>query len=134
MIGRDLTFSSLYNYIGSQKHLIYNRDIPYGSYLCEACENACILAKEINKSRNVHLPTDLHDLVEKYGSNSDSKHCMYENFDKCIINRFGDEELASNIMYQNWCHQYKKDQNVSLSIDYVMMITTWTPRKVIGEF
>ena len=59
---------------------------------------------------------------------------MYENFDKCIINRFGDEELASNIMYQNWCHQYKKDQNVSLSIDYVMMITAWTPRKVIGEF
>ena len=26
--GKDLIFSSLYNYIKSQKHLIYDRDIP----------------------------------------------------------------------------------------------------------
>ena len=61
--GKDLTFSSFYYYIKFQKHLIYNRDIPQGSSLCEVCKNACLLAKGINKSRNVALPANLHNLV-----------------------------------------------------------------------
>ena len=61
--GKDLTFSSLIYYIKFQKHLIYNRDIPQGSSLCEVCKKACLLAKGINKSRNVTLPANLHNLV-----------------------------------------------------------------------
>ena len=105
--GKDLTFSSLYNYIKSQKHLIYNQDIPQSSSSCEVCENACLLAKGINNSRNVYLPTNPHDLVEKCACYSDSKPCVYGNCDQCIINGFGDEELsdeesASNmITHQN---------------------------------
>ena len=131
MFGKDHTFSSSYNYIKFQKHLIYNRDIPQGSCLCEVCENACLLAKGINNSRNIHLPINPHDMVQKYACNSDSKLCMYENCDQCIINEFGDKELsdeesASNmVMYQNWCRQDKKGQKVSLTIDYEDAMEQW---------
>ena len=95
--GKDITFSSLYNCIKSQEHLIYNRDSPQSSCLRELCENACLLAQEINNSRNFHFPTNPHDLVEKYACNSDSKQYMYRMvhvYDQCIVNWFGDEELS----------------------------------------
>lgn len=95
--GKDTTFSSLYNYIKSQEHLIYNCDSPQSSCLHELCENACLLAQEINNSRNFHLPTNPHDLAEKYACNSDSKQYMYimvHVYDQCIVNWFGDEELS----------------------------------------
>ena len=95
--GKDITFSSLYNYIKSQEHLIYNRDSPQSSCLHELCKNACRLAQEINNSRNFHLPTNPHDLVEKYACNSDPKQYIYRMvhvYYQCIVNWFGDEELS----------------------------------------
>lgn len=95
--GKDITFSSLYNYIKSQEHLIYNRDSHQSSCLHELCKNACLLAQEINNSRNFHLPTNPHDLVEKYACNSDPKQYIYrmvDVYDHCIVNWFGDEELS----------------------------------------
>ena len=62
--GKDLTFSTLYNYVKSRIQLIFNRDIPHGSCLCEICENACLLAKGINKSKKTSLETNPHDLVK----------------------------------------------------------------------
>ena len=63
---------------------MYNRDIPQSSCLCEVCDNACLLAKVINNSKNVDLLSNPHDLVEKYACNSDSKHCMYGNCDNAL--------------------------------------------------
>ena len=41
----EISFTLLYNFIKTQKQLIYNRDIPQSSCLCEVCENVCLLAK-----------------------------------------------------------------------------------------
>ena len=54
----SLTFTQLYNYLKSKKQYIYNKYIPHGSCLCEICENAMLMAKEISKG----LQNDLKDV------------------------------------------------------------------------
>ena len=45
----ELSFVSLYGFIKARKKFVLNRDILQGSCLCEVCENACLLAKGLNK-------------------------------------------------------------------------------------
>ena len=70
-----MSFGQLYQFVKSHKQYIFNRDIPHSSCLCEVCENACLLAKGINKSLGVTLPTNPHELVERYSCDS-SNACM----------------------------------------------------------
>ena len=45
----ELSFSSLYGFIKAHKQFVFNKVIPQGSCLCEVRENACFLAKGLNK-------------------------------------------------------------------------------------
>ena len=61
----ELSFSSLYGFIKAHKQFVFNRVIPQGSCLCEVRENACFLAKGLNKRFHLSLSTDPHNLLKK---------------------------------------------------------------------
>ena len=53
----DLTFSRLYNYIKSQKHLIYNRDIPQALVYVSFVRILAFLQREsISQDKSTCLP------------------------------------------------------------------------------
>lgn len=74
--GKRLTFSSLYNFIKTKKEFIYNKHNPHVTCLCEICENVTLLAKGINKSIKSDLPTNPHDIVERFPCDSSLDICM----------------------------------------------------------
>lgn len=93
-----LRFSQLYDFLKAHKEYSYNKNIPHGSCLCEICENCVLLAKGLNKKLEEPLPTDPHDLVEKFACDlnikkcalNECESCSYENFD------FGSKKDHSN--------------------------------------
>ena len=72
----ELSFSSLYGFIKAHKQFVFNRVIPQGSCLCEVRENACFLAKGLNKRFHLSLSTDPHNLVKKNACDLSSASCM----------------------------------------------------------
>jgi len=78
-----LSFGRLYNFFKVHKQYIWNRDIPESSCLCEICENACLLAKGINKYLKLKLPTTPHDLVERFSCSRESS-CMNNTCEECV--------------------------------------------------
>ena len=69
----------------------FNKSIPHATCLCEVCENCILLVKGFNKCKNISetLPTNPHDLVEKYACDSNLKDCLRNictvcNTDECI--------------------------------------------------
>ena len=127
----------MYSYIKSKKSLVFNKDIPHGSCLCETCENASLLAKGINKSRDVNLKTNAHDLVEFYSCNSDSKDCMYGECQvcndfkvHCLDNDSDDDdsdvvERQDSVTFENWCRQDGKVSKISLIVDFDEAQSRW---------
>ncbi|XP_066916722.1 uncharacterized protein [Clytia hemisphaerica] len=84
MFGKKLSFARLYNFFKVHKQYVWNRDIAESSCLCEVCENACLLAKGVNKSLKLKLPTNPHDLVEKYSCGRESN-CMNNQCKNCDV-------------------------------------------------
>ena len=80
-----LTFFQLFSndFIKSHKQFVYNKNIPHTSCLCDTCENIVLLAKGLNNYKRLtasaRLPETPHDIVEKYGSSSDEKDCMFDD-------------------------------------------------------
>ena len=74
--GKRLSFSLMYNFLKEKKEYIYNKHIPHVTCLCEICENVTLLAKGLNKSIKSDLPTNPHDIVERYSCDSSSEICM----------------------------------------------------------
>ena len=50
----NLSFGIFSRLIRHKKQFVYQRDIPDTSYLCEACENAAMMAKVIRKKKSCH--------------------------------------------------------------------------------
>jgi len=94
MFDKKLSFAKLYSFFKAHKQYVWNRDIPESSCLCEVCENACLLAKGINKSLKLKLPTNPHDLVEKYSCNAEST-CMMNDCSKCNVPKWRSDESSS---------------------------------------
>ena len=64
------------------KQFIFSIKIPHCSCLCEICENASLLGKELeNWSKRVQIPTDPHGTVGTYSCNDESKDCILGNCD-----------------------------------------------------
>ena len=66
---KKLTFRQLYDFIKFHKQYIFNRSISHWSCLCKICENAMMLCTVINKvipNKEMKLPENLHDIVEKF--------------------------------------------------------------------
>ena len=63
--GEASSFSCFYNFIKKHRQFVYQRDIRASSYLCEICENASLMGKALNRSKDIKgHPTMVHDIVE----------------------------------------------------------------------
>ena len=63
---KQLTFRQLYVFLKSRKELVFNRDIPQSSCLCENCENILLLSKEIASSAKIALANNVQLLIEDF--------------------------------------------------------------------
>ena len=63
---KQLTFRQLYAFLKSRKELVFNRDIPQSSCLCENCENILLLSKEIASSAKIALANNVQLLIEDF--------------------------------------------------------------------
>ena len=94
--GKKISFSQLYNFIRSHKEYVYNKNIPLSSCLCEICENICLLVNGINKmikDKDLILPSNPHDLVEKFCCNTESKECIFSTCPNCAESGLSTEAL-----------------------------------------
>ena len=78
---KALLFKAIQLFQISQAY-IWNRDIIESSCLSEVCENACLIAKRINKSLKLTLSINLHHLVERLSCSRESD-CMNSKYDSC---------------------------------------------------
>ena len=83
-----LTFSQLHDFLKAHKEYSYNKNIPHGSCLCEICENCILLAKGLSKMLEDPLPTNPHDLVEKFACDLDIKKCALNQCESCSSKNF----------------------------------------------
>ena len=106
-IGTPMTFAQLYDFVKENKAYSFNKSIPHATCLCEVCENCVLLVKGFNKCKNIFetLPTNPHDLIEKYACDSNLKDCMRNictvcNTDECINLYIKCDELSDHPMSQ----------------------------------
>ena len=53
-------------------------DVPHSNCLCEICDNVVYLSKTLAQN-DKDLPSNPHDLVEKFSCDSSKQECMYTN-------------------------------------------------------
>ena len=122
---KEITFRQLYGFIKSQPQLVYNKDIPQSSCLCEICENALYVSKSL--SRNGHiLPSNPHDLVEQFSCDSSSRSCMFDhtcNACKSLLLNLSDFDFqqVSQQVYQ-WNKVDKKVQKTSMNVSSIELV------------
>ena len=81
-----LSFRQLYEFIKQNKEYVFNRDIPHATCLCEICENAVYFMKGLNNwlpKSSEQLPTNPHDIVERFSCDSTSEDCMNSKCADC---------------------------------------------------
>lgn len=93
---KELTFSQLYDFLKAHKEYAFNKNIPHGSCLCEICENATLLAKALNKVLENPIPSNPHDLVEKFACNLSLKKCASSQCEQCSTFDFGPRKSDSH--------------------------------------
>ena len=76
--GKKVTFRQVYCFVKQHPEFVFNKNIPHSSCLCEICENVVYLAKSLSQNGN-ELPTNPHDLLEKFSCDSSNRKCMYTN-------------------------------------------------------
>ena len=93
-----LTFSQLYDFIKTHKQFIYNKNIPHASCLCDTCKNAVLLAKGLNRKKNISCKVSEtpHDIVEDYSCSSDEKDCMFNCCSNCKDGKLCDISTANS--------------------------------------
>ena len=87
---KKLTFRQLYDFLKFHKEYIFNRSIPHWSCLCEICENVVMLCIGINKiirNKEMKLPENPHDIVEKFKCDNvdDQRDCMIGDCLSCSV-------------------------------------------------
>lgn len=93
---KELTFSQLYDFLKAHKEYAFNKNIPHGFCLCEICENATLLAKALNKVLENPIPSNPHDLVEKFACNLSLKKCASSQCEQCSTFDFGPRKSDSH--------------------------------------
>ena len=86
--GEKLPFSLFYRFIKREKQFYYNNKIPHSSCLCDVCENASLLAQGIaRKGVDGVVPTNPHEIVEKFSCDSSNNECMSGECHDCNVSR-----------------------------------------------
>ena len=83
--GRKLSFRQLYDHVKQHKELVYNKNIPHATCLCEICENAVYFLKAVNQClpKESSLPSNPHDIVERFSCDSANPTCMTSGCSDC---------------------------------------------------
>ena len=140
--GYELSFTSLYGFFKAHKQFVFDRDIPRGSCLCEVCENACLLAKGLNKRFRLSLPTDPRNLVKENACDSSSAPYMTTDCSECAPKSFLASKLAGNemldrsesedregdsrdVQYYKWCRVDGKNQKVLINVNENDAVADW---------
>ena len=111
-----LTFSQLYDFLKYHKEYCYNQNIPHGSCLCEICENCVLLAKGLNTRLLRPLPTNPHDLIERFSCNLEEIGCVMDRCSTCCVAEIdlekqpsdddssdsADENATDQVIYFTW--------------------------------
>ena len=63
---KQVTFRQLYAFLKSGEELVFKRDIPQSSCLCEICENILLLSKGIASSAKIALANNVQSLIEDF--------------------------------------------------------------------
>ena len=79
---------TLYDFLKAHKEYFYNKNIPHGPCLCDICEDCVLLAKGLNKKLEEPLPTNPHDLVEKFAYDLNIKKCALNQCKSCSSYNF----------------------------------------------
>ena len=80
---KQLTFRQLYTFLKNRKELVFNRDIPQSSCLCEICENILLLSKGITSSAKIALPNNVQSLIVNFSCSTQSTKCMHSTCVNC---------------------------------------------------
>ena len=78
-----LSIRMLHRFLNEHKQYIYNKHIPYNTYLCEIYENTVLLSKETARVFSSNIPTNPHIIAEHYSCDSDAAECMLGQCDEC---------------------------------------------------
>ena len=101
------------------------------------CENACLLAKGLNKRFCLSLPTDPHNLMEENVCDSSSASCMTGGCSECTPKSFIASKLSDSsesedsegdsqdVEYYKWCRIYGKVQKVLINVNENGAVTDW---------
>ena len=77
--------SQLYDFLKYRKGYCYNQNISHGSYLCEICENCVLFAKGLNTRLLCPLPTNPHELIERFSCKLQEIDCVMDRCPNCCV-------------------------------------------------
>ena len=123
--GRKISFRHFHEFIKANKQYVFNKDIPHATCLCEICENVVDFMQALNQHlpKELILPTNPHDIVEKFSCSSGNNDCMNSKCNVCETPEEIAEVLSSgeveadNIIFNEWAKVDDRVQKLSTSID-----------------
>ena len=116
---KQLTFRQLYAFLKCRKELVFNRDIPQSSCLCEICENILLLAKEITSSAKIALANNVQSLIEDFLCNAQSTECMHSTCVNCSDLELNMDNFHNNkesITFHQWIRVDNKIQKSEIEL------------------
>ena len=143
-----LMFSQLYNFLKYHKEYCYNQNIPHGSCLCEICENCVLLPKGLNNRLQRPLPTNPHDLIERFSSNLEEINCVIGRCPICRVAEIdlekqpsdddscdsADGNTSDQVIYFTWKKIEKRVTKAQLSVSFDDAVCTFKNQiKVLKE-
>ena len=115
-----ISFRQMYEFVKSHREFVFNKDIPQSSCLCEICENVVYLANSLFKNLGEELPTNPHDLVEKFACDSAVPTCMFGECNSCCsgfeMDDEGDVDDAVNLSSPQWKRVEGKVRKVDIEM------------------
>ena len=116
---KQLTFRQLYAFLKCRKELVFNRDIPQSSCLCEICENILLLSKEITSFAKIVLTNNVQSLIEDFSCNAQSTECMHSTCVNCSDLELNMDNFHNNkesINFHQWIRVDNKIQKSEIEL------------------
>jgi len=131
VFGRKLSFRQLYDHVKQHKELVYNKNIPHATCLCEICENAVYFLKAINQClpKESPLPSNPHNIVERFSCDAANPACMTSSCSDCSQQDEFEEILGEGdfetdtFIFTEWKKVDEKIQKAALSVATEEVIT-----------
>jgi len=129
--GRKLSFRQLYDHVKQHKELVYNKNIPHATCLCEICENAVYFLKAVNEClpKESSLPSNPHDIVERFSCDSANPTCMTSGCSDCsqqdeLEEILGEGDFQTDtFLFTEWKKVDEKIQKAASSVETEEVIT-----------